>query len=256
MLATLALLAGCAAAPSGRDLVPRLDGLKLGEREDVIWREFTAGHVPAFLQRRIAVKTTATIRGREHEAKFFVAPDYFGLGRDDDWLRLPIRPQLAQRIADRLDCVLPTRRMVDAIWAAAGERLEPVPFDPKSHDICAMSVFAAHHAAIERQRGATPPGALVAGIKKDIVCSALLATFPDRVVIYGWHHTDGKPIQPLSKVHTTSHVDYSHGCRLVARRMTVDGRATTVDAVLADPELCALLSDEGPIAAARCVGTK
>lgn len=33
--------------------------------------------------------------------------------------------------------------------------------------------------------------------------------------------------------------------------MTVGGRATTVEAVLADPERCALLSDEGPILTAR-----
>lgn len=263
--ATLLLaLAGCATAPGagnrgaigGADVARRLEGLPLAERETEIWRAFTAGEMPTLLQARVPVTTTATIARVVHRATFWCAPDYFGLGRDGDWLRLPITPQLAQRLADRLDCVLPTRRMVDAIWAAAPLQLTPVPFDPKVFDICAVERFVAHHAAIERQRGAVPPATLVAGIKKDVVCSALLADWPKRVVIYGWHHPDGKPIQPLSKVHTTSHVDYSHGCRLVARRMQVDGRDTTVDAVLADPVLCALLSDEGPIAPARCVGAR
>jgi len=52
-------------------------------------------------------------------------------------------------------------------------------------------------------------------------------------------------------VHAFAHVDYSHGLRLVARRMEVDGVMTTVDAVLADPALHPLLSDEGPFASWR-----
>jgi hypothetical protein len=32
---------------------------------------------------------------------------------------MPMTPTLAQQLADRLDCVLPTARMVDRIWAAA-----------------------------------------------------------------------------------------------------------------------------------------
>ncbi len=35
--------------------------------------------------------------------------------------------------------------------------------------------------------------------------------------------------------------------RLVKNACTVDGKATTIQAVLKDPELCKLLSDEGPI---------
>jgi hypothetical protein len=48
-------------------------------------------------------------------------------------------------------------------------------------------------------------------------------------------------------VHGDVHVDYSHGLRLVAQDMEVDGVPTTVAEVLADPELHVLLSDEGPI---------
>jgi hypothetical protein len=44
------------------------------------------------------------------------------------------------------------------------------------------------------------------------------------------------------------YVDYSHGIRLVSPRMIVDGRPMQVQEVLKDKELCALLSNEGPIA--------
>jgi len=76
----------------------------------------------------------------------------------------------------------------------------------------------------------------------------LIASWPGRVCIYGWHYQNGTPIQPLSKVHTFPHVDYSHGIRLVARTCEVDGAFSTIDAVLADPALHVLLSDEGPFA--------
>ncbi|MFY9344907.1 MAG: hypothetical protein WAT39_20610 [Planctomycetota bacterium] len=179
------------------------------------------------------------------------APDYFGLGTDADWLRLPVTPQLAQQFADHLDCVLPTRKLVDAIWSQAAVKVEPHPFHPQQHDILSLAVFRASHRAIEVARGTTPQHALLAGHKKDVVISALLRDKPNRVVIYGWHHQDGRPIQPLWPGHTTGHVDYSHGVRFIARTMELDGARTTIDAVLADPALHVLLSDEGPIAPAR-----
>jgi hypothetical protein len=79
------------------------------------------------------------------------------------------------------------------------------------------------------------------------VWTARLAERPHKVAIYGWHHPDGRPIQPLYAGHSDRYVDYSHGLRLVATRMIADGVETSVAAVLADPELCALLSDEGPL---------
>lgn len=240
-----------APGPSGRELALRLDGLPLRQREALVRAQFALGAMPTFLSRLVPVDVAATIDGVEHRATFWCTPDYFGLGGDDDWLRLPITPQLAQELADSLDAVLPTPRMVDRIWGAATQQLTPHPFHPKDHDILAVALFAAHHAAIEAERTRTPPGALLAGHKKDVVVSTLLRDHPGRVVIYGWHRRDGRPIQPRSKVHTTGHVDYSHGVRFVARRLRVDGAWTTIDAVLADPRLCELLSDEGTLSPPR-----
>ena len=69
------------------------------------------------------------------------------------------------------------------------------------------------------------------------------------MAIYGWHHPDGKPIQPLYVGHVDWYVDYSHGIRLISRRMMVDGRPMQVADVLRDKELSPLLSNEGPIEA-------
>jgi len=79
------------------------------------------------------------------------------------------------------------------------------------------------------------------------VISAKLALAPGKVAIYGWHQTNGVPIQPLYLKHTATWVDYSQCTRLVQQKMTVNGRPKTVAEVLADPALAGLLSSEGPI---------
>jgi len=261
-LSLLVLLSACATAPAqfpprlelppraanartGSELRPLLSGLSLAAREQLLWHEFAAGNVPTFLRTLVPITVQATVAGTPHTATFWCTPDYLGVGADGDWFRLPMTPTLAQQLADRLDCALPTARMVDRIWAAAPLQLAPFPYSPTSYDILSLDLFHQHHLQIESQRGAASQSLLVAGIKKDVVASALIASWPGRVCIYGWHQPSGVPIQPLSKVHTFGHVDYSHGIRLVARTLELDGALTTVDAVLADPQLHVLLSGEG-----------
>ncbi len=234
-------------ATLGSQLVQAVRGLSVTDREELVWHEVLAGNVPDFLRTFVPVTITATIQGRSHTATFRVAPDYLGVGSDSDWFRMPMTPLLAQPLIERLGCVLPTRKMVDAIWTQAAVKLAPFPFSPTQYDILSSDLFYQHHLHIEGQRSGAPLGQLVAGIKKDVVSSALIAAWPTRVVIYGWHQLNGAPIQPLSKVHVNFYADYSHGIRLVRDAMTLDGVPTTVTAVLADPVLNALLSDEGPI---------
>jgi hypothetical protein len=103
------------------------------------------------------------------------------------------------------------------------------------------STFAQHDALIRAQldRTGQDPGALVAGHKKDVVDTR--RDRPGRVAIYGWHQANGQPIQPLSTVHHSAYVDYSHGVRLMSDRMIVDGRSMSVAEVRADPTLSRLL---------------
>jgi len=96
-----------------------------------------------------------------------------------------------------------------------------------------------------------PAGVLVAGHKKDVVITAALASRPDKVAIYGWHHLDGRAIQPLYVGHTVRWVDYSHGIRIVQREVEIDGAQRDLTDVLQDETLAPLLSDEGVIARPR-----
>jgi hypothetical protein len=153
--------------------------------------------------------------------------------------------------------VLPTRRMVDEIHRAALVKLTPSPIPPGAA-MTTVPVFQAHNETIRQQRArsraAHPLGALVSGHKKDVVLTPKLAAAPGKVAIYGWHKADGQPIQPLYLGHGTNWVDYSHGVRFIHREVRLNGTNTTLEKVLTDPKLSALLSDEGLLHLTRYAG--
>lgn len=165
---------------------------------------------------------------------------------------MPLSPGAAQTIADCLNCSLPTRKMVDDIYAAAEVKLEPEPIPPSSA-MTTLAVFSNHceKVRVQLSKRKFTPGALVAGHKKDVVISPRLVDAPGKVAIYGWHQTNGTPIQPLYAGHSDSWVDYSQCIRLVSQNIILNGQPQGLTNVLADPVLCTLLSDEGPIAVPR-----
>lgn len=257
ILASGSMLAGDVSLPprppdaaKGAAFAGRIAALDLATREQEIMAEVARGNVPDFWRHFVPVTVTRPVEARDTTAVYEVSPDYLAIGADDDYFLVPVSPATAQALADKLDCVLPTPRMVGDIYAAAAVKLPPMPIPP-SAGMTTVPVFQQHNEIVGRQRAgvlaAHPLGALVAGDKKDLVLTRLLVNAPDKVAIYGWHRLDGTPIQPLYLGHAASWVDYSQGTRLVRRSMTVDGQATTVAAVLADAKRCVLLSDEGPL---------
>lgn len=232
-------------AVGGAALLQKTEGMKLQEREQLLAAELLAGNIPAFLRRFVPLRVTrAGASGRAHTLEYRVMPDYLSVGRDEDYARLPLTPMTAQRLADLWDCSLPTARMADDIYEQAALKLEPRPLTEARE---APATFLQHHRIIEAQRGGTPLGPLVAGIKKDVVLTNRLREKPGRVAIYGWHQPNGRPIQPLTIVHQDTYVDYSHGIRLVKRDVLVDGQPMDLRDVLRDPELAPLVSSEGPL---------
>jgi hypothetical protein len=220
-------------------------------RENLIYAQIEIGNVPDWMRKMTLITTNTVINGTNHTVSYYVTPDYMCLGGDEDYFLEPMTPILAQRIANLLGCTLPTRKMVKDIWAQAQVKLTPEPIPP-SASMITVPVFNQHNSMVWNQRKALlashPLGSLVAGHKKDVVISNLIYTnlhkSPHPVVIYGWQQTNGTPIQPLYNGHDQTWADYSHGIRLVQQGITVDGNATTVAAVLTNPALAALLSDE------------
>ncbi len=242
-----------AGAEGGRAFVARIAPLPRARRDEEAVAALEAGNLPEALRTLHPVAFRARDAGGAwREVTVWVTPDYLAVGSDADFVRAPLSADGAQRVADRLGCVLPTVALVDAIWAAAPGRLSPIPLPP-GPTMMSAEYAAEHQRRIEAQREARglASGVLLAGHKKDVVLSARLWARPDRVAIYGWHRPDGRPIQPLSTVHERSYADYSHGARLVWATCRIDGIAHPIEAVLADPLLAPLLSHEGPLPAAR-----
>ena len=266
VLSLAVLLAGLASAQeltiasrpsgalSGNQFVQRISSLDFTNREREIYEQVTNGNIPDFLRKLAPVTVTNVAAGKTNVATFFAAPDYLAIGSDEDYFLIPMTPITAQRIADRLNCTLPTRKMVDDIFAAAAVKLSPSPMKPGPRMIT-VPQFADHNATVRGQRVARlanhPLGALVSGGKKDIVITPRLATNANKVAIYGWHWPYGTAIQPLYLGHASVWADYSHGVRLVQQKMDVNGNQTTAAEVLADPKLAALLSDEGVVTRPR-----
>jgi hypothetical protein len=239
-----------AGAIGGTAFIKSLEGLALDKREAAIFWEITSGNFPEFLRNFKAVEIRGGIRKgssdtpRKVKALLHVMPDYLAVGSDADFVRIPMTPQTAQRIADEFTCVLPTRKIVDAIDRRAELHLPPHPLTENRE---MLATFLQHHEIIEQQRSGKPLGLLTIGIKKDIVLSPRIFERPNRLAIYGWRQLDGRPIQPLTIVHSNRYVDYSHGARLVLNAIVLDGELQRVTEVLADPARCALVSDEGPM---------
>lgn len=163
---------------------------------------------------------------------------------DEDSFRVPLSPNIAVQVADAFRATLLTTKLSDDIFTAATAGLEPRPL---TKDRESVETFFVHHRTIESQLSDIADKRLVAGIKKDIVFSNALEQKPNRVAIYGWHKSDGRPIQGLYVGHKDSYVDYSHGVRLVSEQIVVDGVTMHIAEVLKSPELHTLLSNEGVI---------
>lgn len=216
-------------------------------RESAILEQALSGNFPTFLRRSDAVE----LKGRSADGTpisitLCVSPDYLAIGSDSDYMFVPMRLSTAITVANRYQSLLPTRRMVDAIYEQAQVHLHPQPLP--AGDTMRTTGYYWHHSELVRVQRSSfeePPGALTAGDKKDLVLTNRSWTNLGRVAIYGWHLADGRPIQPLSTVHGARYADYSHGVRLVRAIAYVNGAAVSLLKLLQDPKLANVLSDEG-----------
>jgi hypothetical protein len=225
--------------------------LSLTSRENLIYTEISNGNVPAFYRNMKPVTSSGVVSGVTQSVTYYVIPDYLAVGTDTNYFLCPMSPMLATKIADLTGCTLPTRKMVNDIYATATVKLVPKPIPPSSQ-MSTVPVFDTYNDTIRHERnlvvGVHPLGELTGGDKKDVVISNLIYSTANRVVIYGWHTSVGNPIQPMTNVHADTYMDYSHGIRLVQNSVVYNGSPTTVKAILQSSTENPVLSDEGSMA--------
>ena len=237
-------------ALEGSEVVTAINSLSLYDREVFIRGEVLSGNIPDFQRNLVAVVDSAFIGGSYKYITYYVLPDYLALGSDTNYFLCPMTPILAQQLADSLDCILPTRKMVNSIWFNADVQMAPQSIPP-SPQMTTVPVFDNHNDMVWTQRSSFLPadylGLLVAGDKKDVIISNLIYTSPPpaRVVIYGWHYQNGTNIQPMYAGHIDTYADYSHGIRFIQNQCWIDGVPYLASNVLSSGSLYTLLSDEG-----------
>lgn len=227
--------------------------MKLGGdvREKNIVNELLTGNVPDFL-RNLAEVTVSNANGK---ITFYVMTDYVCIGTNEDYVRIPMSPLSAQKVADAFGCTLPTRKMVDDIWKNAAIKLAPLPWGPP-YDASMHSTdrYVKHNAKIQKQLAGKDFTKLIAGHNKDVVLTNRLAPNnpKKRVAIYGWFNADGTVIQGLNPTsHEDTYADYSHGIRFISRKVLVNGVEKDIVDVFKDPILSGLVSDEGILSFVR-----
>jgi len=238
-------------APTGSQFYAIIAPLSRTAREDTIFNHVMSGNIPDFLRTLDTITVTKSITGTQYTLQYYVTPDYLSIGSDSDYFLMPMTPILAQRLANALNCTLPTKIMVDQIYAAADIKLRPQPIPPDAN-MTTVPRFWQHNDSVKALRTPLletfPLGSLVGGTKKDIIIdkkiySWLKTNVPKPVVIYGWHQLNGSPIQPTYNGHGETYVDYSHGVRLVQRLATINGAEVSLIDIVQDPTYYSLIAD-------------
>jgi hypothetical protein len=232
-------------AAGGTAFMESLASLSFEEREARILEAFLSGNVPDFLRREHRCRSVSRdAKGNVYILEYQVLPDYLAVGDDTDFCRVPMSPATAQEIADNWGYILTTPKLCDDIWKHAQVRLNPIAYAPEGNRNESLDRFIRHNHDINTalKRAGGRPGQLVAGIKKDIVICNAICEKPGRVAIYGWHFLSGRPVQPLYTGHVDHYVDYSHGVRLIAEIVLINGVPVYAENILRDPVLHKLLS--------------
>ncbi len=234
-------------ALTGSQFIAKTSKLTTAQREAAIVKEIISGNVPQFLRHTQTIRYQTKLKnGKYQKVEMNVMPDYLAIGSDKDFIRIPMSPLSAQKIADRYNLVLPTAKMVDEIYKNSSLKYMPSPLPP-GKKMVTSDVYKQHNLLIEKQRKGRSLDQLASGHKKDVVLTNRLNAQPRKVAIYGWHRLNGKAIQPLSLVHGDYYADYSHGIRLVDPWIKIDGKRRNINGVMSDKNLASLVSNEGKI---------
>ena len=220
-------------------------------RQQNILNEFMNGNIPDFLRKFKPI----TVIDNENSMTYLAMSDVLSIGSNEDYVRMPMNPHTAQAIADKYDCSLPTRKMVNDIWKNSINKLQPLPWGPP-YDSSMSSTYriGIHNSRINAQLINKDYTDLISGHKKDVVLTNRLSpNNPNkRVAIYGWIQSNVNPIQDLNPIsHEDTYEDYSHGIRLIANDVLVNGEFIKLNDVFTNNKLASLVSDEGVLTFTR-----
>jgi peptidoglycan hydrolase-like protein with peptidoglycan-binding domain len=247
---------------NGRDFIKSLPNLPCDERGEKIFQAIRDGHMAPIQWEPIRT----TYEG--HDGVIYVSNDAVMIGNQEP-IRFTVTHIYAQKIADFLDCVLPTALISDEIYVQSVVKLPPCtqPADPVERKKYGYSLHMDDVDAVLRHHDDVSAAlrgrfGLVAPVGKDWASTNKIVGRPDLAANYGLHDPKA-PYQAVTarggKVwqggpgtkHNPKHDDYSQVLRLVKRTMIVDAREVAIEDVARDPSLWGLVSSEGVMKSMR-----
>lgn len=106
--------------------------LSLKERETLTTEHILAGNVPDYMKGFIRIRTVQKdVQGRRHRLTLWVKPHYLTVLSGGVPFIVPLTPMTAHKIANALDCSLPTPKIVDIIYEHAQVTPEPFNYIPR-----------------------------------------------------------------------------------------------------------------------------
>lgn len=182
-----------------------------------------------------------------------------------DGVRLPASAYELQQIADLLDCTMLTPKVIDMIWLQAKVKMDAVVSVKGA--IVATSNVTDVHTAIEKNLSTKDDGKKLVSCVGKYWCLINGLTNPGLAYgkatccNYGWFAqvASGPGLTPGTQCwqrpgyrHDNQHLDPSQTIRLMhkkGRLVTPDGEEKEVDVleIAQDPDLCHLVSHEGPL---------
>ena len=208
-----------------------------------------------------------------HKAEFLVFEDALKV----NGVRVNVSAALQQKIADLLNCILPTAKLYDLMWHTSEHKLVPHP-QPISSTTEAMIKHSQQIDANIEKLG--NPTGLKSTVGKIWIIDNSLMQKTGKACNYGWHFEkgtsyqgiNGNPCASLMKnpktgqywymiqgrgwAHDANHVDYSQICVLVSRKCVVDGQEMDINNVLTNPLLCGLGNHDGVLTILRQPGVE
>lgn len=230
-------------AMGGQDFMASIEGLRGSEREAAIFEEIIEGNIPKFLRENVKIPLEMTYRGQRITGHLLASPSFLAIGSDDDFVTIPMSLDTARQLALTLGFTLPTRKIVQEI-AKLGHPVAPHLMTANQHMVSSKR-YEQHHRLTFQSRAKLPLSELVYGFKKNLVLTPKLQSEPGKLALFGWRLPRGSWIQPLRLPHESHYVDYSHGVRMIAPFMWIEGEKVSLYEVAQHPVYHRLISDEG-----------
>lgn len=216
--------------------------------------------------------STVTSERNGHTGIFTVMRRALSIGPDSDRFIVSMSFNGAQGVAQQIGARMLTSKLADLIWQQASLRVGVLNHSNWVQDGTMGNQARMREQSALLQAKTGNAGGLIANEGKHWVVTARNWTPPQGTGVekpqgslssrhnganYGWYADNAtsvgpgglKVFQSVGLAHDRNHRDYSQLVVLAMNPCIVDGFPTTLDAVIRDPVLSALISDEGPLPA-------